>query len=61
MWRLRILLKRPAPRASVGIVWELVQDVGTIASGKQCVAASKKLMYQLMESPTINVVGEKRG
>ena len=34
---------------------------GTVAPGKQCVAVLKKRMFLIMEFPTINVVGEKRG
>jgi len=34
---------------------------GTVAPGRQCVAALKKWMSLVIESPTINVVGEKRG
>lgn len=34
---------------------------GTMAPGKQCVTALKKQICRVMASPTINVVGEKRG
>lgn len=34
---------------------------GTAAPGKQCMATLKKLMFLIMESPTIRVVGGKRG
>lgn len=33
----------------------------TVAPGKQCGDALKNLMLQIIESPTIKVVGEKRG
>ena len=34
---------------------------GTVAPGKQCVAALKKRVFLIMESPTISVVGGNRG
>ena len=113
MWKLRILLKRPAPRASVGIGPEIKTDfsqlrrrlksfsksffvssdcwravsfdptwtislltddgsecsspgslsriTGTVAPGRQRVAALKNRMFLIMESPIMNVVGANRG
>lgn len=33
----------------------------TVAPGRQCVTVLKKQMFLVIESPTINVVAEKRG
>ena len=52
------LVEDGSERSSPG---SLSRMSGTVAPGKQCVVALKNLMSLIMESPTINVVGEKRG
>lgn len=34
---------------------------GTVAPGKECIVALKNLMFLIIESPTIGVVGENSG